>query len=1121
MTGFTDGVGFPIKATDQFSAAFDNLMGKTREADQAFDKLVNVGGRLGGVLGALGIGAGLAGFTAMIKGAIDSADAIDELSQKTGIAVKELSQWDYVLKREGVSSEAFGKSIKDLSKNMIEATDATSQSAKIFKTLGIDIKNGPDKAMEDLADAFAALPDGATKATLATTLFGKAGMDLIPMLNMGKAGIQDLKREADRLGLTLTAETAAAAAKFNDDMAALQGKTRALSMSLMTELMPSLSDITGAMKEAAQESGVLTALWVGLGGLGDLVFNGTKIKQARNEVEAWDQQIAMLTEQLTNGQLSREQFDKFFQDITPKISKARAELDALTGKGPKAQADAWAFGPSRDTQQSAQRKKELDALIAGGDAAKKAADEAEKLRQQGIQGWVRYADAIFAEADEANKAIAKSNEEFWKNEDKLREQGIKGWLDYIDAQIEAEEKAMREIADMQPSWLQSQEAKWKPFMEGLDSGFRQTWDRIVDGGISSFGDFFKSIGESFKRMLADLVYQAALKPIFLNVVGGLGNMIPGLGGLTGAASSALGNGQTAGFGGLGSIFSGIGSLFKPGASAGGFLGGLGSILPAVGAGVALVSLIRGFLDKGENPNLTISQGTGGAGLFGGLGFGGNFTGFNADALRGVTGGLDSRFLRLLGGNESGGTAALAAYTAAGRRTDGQPAQFAFPEGDQTAAEQIAKELLQSRYGTLFGLIDKSFAEQIKSFAGTSTELQAFIEAALGLFESLDGTKVKGLNIDSLRAMQRQGEELGATMDRVANDMASINSLFIDETDAFVQALGFVQSEFDALGVDMAINADSFKTLRDSLDLSTESGRAMFEMLVRVAPAMQQIEQAAAQMLSSFNGAMGQIFGSGFTRQIIEGQAAGLVSRFQGMTGLFGGMDPLSVFRGIGGANSGDIQYLYQTGGPELQSVLTEILQLYSQYVGLQEQVNTNTGNFSQAVTYASNAFDQLADARGGLRKWLDGLFLNDALTPLSPMQQLEESRRQYEQMLGLAQGGNVDAVAGLGNSAQTYLQIARDLFASSPAFNDIFRSVTTAVGGVAGVSSGDINARLATALPSNGTLATSADIQENTAATRQLIMLIANGINASDPQIQQTLRDIQTTLNKGTAGALV
>ena len=40
----------------------------------------------------------------------------------------------------------------------------------------------------------------------AQLIFGKAGLDMLPMLALGREGIQDLRDEADKMGLALGPE---------------------------------------------------------------------------------------------------------------------------------------------------------------------------------------------------------------------------------------------------------------------------------------------------------------------------------------------------------------------------------------------------------------------------------------------------------------------------------------------------------------------------------------------------------------------------------------------------------------------------------------------------------------------------------------------------------------------------------------------------------------------------------------------------------------------------------------------------------------------------------------------------------------------------------------------------
>ncbi len=276
-----------ITAVDQTRSAFDSIRGNLAKLG---DESNRVKGLLAGLGVSLSVAGGFATLAAMIKGAIDAADQLNKLSQKIGISVEALSTLRFAAQLSDVSLETLQKGIKGLSQNITEANTGIGDGAQVFDALGISVRNadGSMKSTEavllQVADVFANLEDGAVKTALAVKLFGKSGMDMIPFLNQGAAGITQLTAEAERLGLKLTTETARSAEAFNDNLTALKASSSSLGIALARDFLPELTNITNAMREAANEAGTLKALWVGLGGVGNLIFNGTEIKRARDEV---------------------------------------------------------------------------------------------------------------------------------------------------------------------------------------------------------------------------------------------------------------------------------------------------------------------------------------------------------------------------------------------------------------------------------------------------------------------------------------------------------------------------------------------------------------------------------------------------------------------------------------------------------------------------------------------------------------------------------------------------------------------------------------------------------------------------------------------------------------------
>lgn len=377
-----------ITAVDQTRSAFDSIRGNLA-------KLGDESNRVKGLLAGLGVSLSVAGFATMIKSAIDAADHLNKLSQKIGISVEALSTLRFAAQLSDVSLETLQKGIKGLSQNITEANTGIGDGAQVFEALGVSVKNadGSMKSTEavllQVADVFANLEDGAVKTALAVKLFGKSGMDMIPFLNQGAAGINQLTAEAERLGLKLTTETARSAEAFNDNLTALKASSSSLGIALARDFLPELTNITNAMREAANEAGTLKALWVGLGGVGNLIFNGTEIKRARDEVARIQELVDSTRKKVDTGKapVPFMPFDVKFNEAAmatlrknltqweQELAAAKQRLDALTS--PKRPEEKTPTGkPTEDMQRIA-------CVVSGGQwvngkCEKKSAGGAEK-----------------------------------------------------------------------------------------------------------------------------------------------------------------------------------------------------------------------------------------------------------------------------------------------------------------------------------------------------------------------------------------------------------------------------------------------------------------------------------------------------------------------------------------------------------------------------------------------------------------------------------------------------------------------------------------------------------------------------------------------------------------------
>lgn len=200
-----------------------------------------------------------ASSVAMVKSSIDAMDEMSKMAQKTGTSVEALSALAYAGDLSDVSLQDLGSALVKLSKNMSDAAMGTGEAMKGFDALGISVKNADgslkssDAVLAEVANKFAGFKDGAEKTALAVNLFGKAGAQLIPLLNSGAAGLDELRAEAVRLGVVLDTETSKAAELFNDNLTRMAAGVRGVANVAAAEMLPTLNDVSQMFVSLAKD----------------------------------------------------------------------------------------------------------------------------------------------------------------------------------------------------------------------------------------------------------------------------------------------------------------------------------------------------------------------------------------------------------------------------------------------------------------------------------------------------------------------------------------------------------------------------------------------------------------------------------------------------------------------------------------------------------------------------------------------------------------------------------------------------------------------------------------------------------------------------------------------------
>ena len=257
--------------------SMQGLQGRAKNAALGFNSLK---GAVGGFAAAIAGSAIVGGLGAMVKSAVNLGDELGKMSARTGVAQGALIGLRNAAALSDVENEKLQAGLTRLNVAMLAAADGNAAAEAKFKRLGISVKNAAgevrptDQVFKDLGDRFKDMPNGAEKAAAAVSIFGKAGADLIPLLNGGREAMEAFNFE-------LSDEFAARSELFNDTLTILGFKTEGFKLQLADALLPALQSILEVFGDLFDTKNDWTALFevikLGLRAVATVLFATIKL----------------------------------------------------------------------------------------------------------------------------------------------------------------------------------------------------------------------------------------------------------------------------------------------------------------------------------------------------------------------------------------------------------------------------------------------------------------------------------------------------------------------------------------------------------------------------------------------------------------------------------------------------------------------------------------------------------------------------------------------------------------------------------------------------------------------------------------------------------------------------
>ena len=571
------------QAVDQLRTSMDKLNGAADSVSKGF-------GLAKAAVGAFAVIQTAQAVLGFAKNTIDAADALNDMSERSGIAVGTLSELEYAAKLNGSSLDEMQAALTKVSVKATDAATGNKTAAVAFDALGIAVKNA-DGSMrsslqitEDIGDAFKGISDPTLKSALAVEIFGKSGAKLIPVLENMRAS----REEAKELGAVVGDDFVKAAAEFNDNMDRMAFMSKGFAGTILADVLPALSGMFKELTTGIKVFGSFTSALYNIGTSNpfrtpaenavaygkELDALDSKVKQLRASGRVNDADQAAIEEpRLESLRKTVEYYEKIAgiqragagrgfinpEMVTPQEPDAKAIMAKLAGAKALEEAEKAAKKAAEErTQVLKALGDEVVKLTQGEEAltiaklkdlgaTPKQIAQAEELMRQ--RAGLKAADR---EMDEAIKQNTKLTEDATRAKEKLADAGKR----LFDETRTPAEKLNIELARLNEllqegtiNWdvysravFKAQDdfdavgAKGKDTMQELKDAVegwgRQATDAFVDfafTGKATFGDMVGSILKDIARMVIQTQIMAPMMAAFKSFAFADGGIMTGSG----------------------------------------------------------------------------------------------------------------------------------------------------------------------------------------------------------------------------------------------------------------------------------------------------------------------------------------------------------------------------------------------------------------------------------------------------------------------------------------------------------------------------------------------------------------------------------------------------------------
>ena len=201
-----------------------------KEMQRPFNKLEHQFKKTFMSLKTMATGAAVVGLVAATRAAISYADEIGKVADKIGVTTDELQEFRHAAElAAGVTSKQLDMGLQRFSRRVGEAAKGMGELKGTLEQYNIELTDAEGRTrsissiMDDYADAIQGADSEQEKLRMAFKAFDSEGAALVNMMKDGSEGLDDMRKQAQDLGLVLDENLIRSAEHAKDKLTILAG----------------------------------------------------------------------------------------------------------------------------------------------------------------------------------------------------------------------------------------------------------------------------------------------------------------------------------------------------------------------------------------------------------------------------------------------------------------------------------------------------------------------------------------------------------------------------------------------------------------------------------------------------------------------------------------------------------------------------------------------------------------------------------------------------------------------------------------------------------------------------------------------------------------------------------